>query len=156
MTQPATQESWSIPLEAGQQYPIVMEYFNHTADSTAVLSWSSASQPLEVIPAVPSVPPLVTGGLSMVLGQYYGTTNFTDLLDSRYETGIDFNWTNTQPFPNMANTNLSVMWTGQIVAQYSGPYTFYVTSTAECGCISMARWSSMIGTPTDQRSIQQP
>jgi hypothetical protein len=70
----------------------------------------------------------VTGGLSMALGQYYGTTNFTDLLDTRYDTSVDFNWSNAAPFPNMNQTNFSVKWTGQILAQYSQPYTFYTTS----------------------------
>jgi sugar lactone lactonase YvrE len=126
--QPATQESWSIPLQAGQQYPIVMEYFSNTADSVCTLSWASPSTPEEIIPQLPSVPPLVTGGLSMVLGQYYGTTNFTDLLDTRYDPSIDFNWSSAAPFPNMNQTNFSVKWTGQILAQYSAPYTFYTTS----------------------------
>jgi hypothetical protein len=126
--QGATEESWSIPLQAGQQYPIVMEYYNDTADSTAVLSWASASQPKEVIPPFPTEPALATGGLSMVQGQYFGNTNFTDLLDTRAESAIDFNWSNAPPFPNMNQTNFSVKWTGQIVPQYSENYTFYTTS----------------------------
>jgi len=128
VTQPATEESWSIPLQAGRQYPIVMEYFDNTAASTAVLSWASASQPKEVIPEYPAVPPLEDGGLSMVEGQYYGTTNFTDLLDTRIESAINFNWSSAAPFPNMNQTYFSVKWTGQILAQYSEPYTFYTTS----------------------------
>jgi hypothetical protein len=125
--QGATQESWSIPLQAGQQYPFVMEYFNNTADSTVSLSWASPSQPLEVIPPFPAEPALVAGGLSDVVGQYFGATNFTDLLDTRVESAIEFNWS-SPPFPNMSQTNFSVKWTGQILAQYSEPYTFYTTS----------------------------
>jgi sugar lactone lactonase YvrE len=127
MDQAATMESWSIPLKAGQQYPIVMQYYSDMASSVAQLYWSSPSQPLEIIPAFPQVPALQTGGLVMVEGQYFGTVNFTNLLDTRIESAINFNWS-VAPFPNMSQTNFSVKWTGQILAQYSQNYTFYTTS----------------------------
>jgi hypothetical protein len=123
-----TEASWSIPLKAGQQYPVIMEYYQNIGGSTAVLSWASGSQAKEVVPQFPTIPPLVNGGLSMVQGLYYGNTDFTNLLDTRIESSIDFDWSAAPPFPNMSQTNFSVRWTGQLLAQYSEPYTLYATS----------------------------
>ena len=126
--QGATIQSWSLPLQAGQQYPVVMQYYEDSGSSTAVLAWSSPSQPEEVIPPYPQVPTLQTGGLVMVQGQYFGSQNFVNLLDTRIENAINFNWSSAAPFPNMSQTEFSVKWTGQILAQYTQNYTFYTTS----------------------------
>jgi PA14 domain len=40
----------TIALQAGQKYPLVLEYFENTNQASVRLSWSSASQPQEVIP----------------------------------------------------------------------------------------------------------
>ena len=40
----------TIALQAGQKYPLVMEYFESTGQASVRLSWSSASQAQEVIP----------------------------------------------------------------------------------------------------------
>ncbi|HEY0550172.1 MAG TPA: PA14 domain-containing protein, partial [Verrucomicrobiae bacterium] len=47
---PATEFSGTIALTGGQQYNVVMEYFEGTGDAVARLSWSSASTPKAVIP----------------------------------------------------------------------------------------------------------
>jgi hypothetical protein len=44
------QNSGTISLAAGQQYTITMEYFENTGGAVAQLSWSSASQPKQIIP----------------------------------------------------------------------------------------------------------
>jgi transcriptional regulator CtsR len=60
---PATEFSGNIALTGGQQYDIVMEYFEGAGDAVARLSWSSASTAKAVIPqnrlylpAPPTVP----------------------------------------------------------------------------------------------------
>jgi hypothetical protein len=40
----------TIALQAGQKYPLVLEYFENTGQASVRLSWSSASQVQEVIP----------------------------------------------------------------------------------------------------------
>ena len=45
-----TNHTGTITLSAGQQYDIRMEYYENRGDASAQLSWSSASQDLEVIP----------------------------------------------------------------------------------------------------------
>jgi hypothetical protein len=55
MDQWPAEESGSLALAAGQQYPITMEYYrdgngNDGGDATAALAWSSQSTPMAVIP----------------------------------------------------------------------------------------------------------
>jgi hypothetical protein len=45
-----TEFSGTIDLTAGQQYSIVMEYYENTAGAMAQLSWSSPSTPKQIIP----------------------------------------------------------------------------------------------------------
>ena len=44
------ENSGTIALQAGQKYPLVLEYFENTNQASVRLSWSSASQAQEVIP----------------------------------------------------------------------------------------------------------
>ncbi len=66
--QPAINWTGSIALEAGQRYDLRMEYFENGGGAMAALSWSSQSQPLEIVPqsqlfsdTVPVVPPPAPG-----------------------------------------------------------------------------------------------
>jgi len=68
--QSATGWNGSVPLLAGQKYPITMEYYENAVDAEAILSWSSASQTKTVIPQsqlypvfAPAFSP-VAGGIS--------------------------------------------------------------------------------------------
>jgi hypothetical protein len=46
-----TEWSGTISLQAGQKYSIWVEYYEKTGEATAKLSWSSASQAKEIVPA---------------------------------------------------------------------------------------------------------
>ncbi len=48
--QPATEWTATIPLVADRMYEVQMEFFDNTDHAVAQLSWSSASQPLQVVP----------------------------------------------------------------------------------------------------------
>ncbi len=52
----ATENSGSITLVRGRHYDIVLEYFEGSGLATAMLSWSSASQPQEIIPTAQLFP----------------------------------------------------------------------------------------------------
>jgi PKD repeat protein/glucose/arabinose dehydrogenase len=73
--QSPTEHSGTIALQAGQRYPIRIEYYDESVGALARLLWSSASQPKQVVPASqlfppppPNQPPYavddVSGGLS--------------------------------------------------------------------------------------------
>src|SRR5690349_4899461 len=60
-------------------------------------------------------------------GQYFHNENFTGLAVERIEA-VNFNWGSASPAPGLDADTYSVRWTGQIQAQYSQSYTFFVTS----------------------------
>jgi len=53
----ATENSGTITLTAGQRYDLKMEYYDNLIDAVAKLSWSSPSQPKEIIPKSQLYPP---------------------------------------------------------------------------------------------------
>ncbi len=59
---------------------------------------------------------------------YYDELNFQNLVDTRVDFEIDFDWGNAAPFSQMKPNNYSVRWTGQVEAPVSGRYTFYTQS----------------------------
>jgi len=65
------------------------------------------------------------GGLT---AQYYLGTNFETPVETRVDPVVDFSWTDEPPLPGMPTDNFSIRWTGQVMAQRTGEYTF-MTST---------------------------
>ncbi|HKY29698.1 MAG TPA: PA14 domain-containing protein, partial [Pyrinomonadaceae bacterium] len=57
LDQGPTEWSGSIALTAGQRYDVVMEFYENGGGATAKLSWSSASQPKQIIPQSRLYPP---------------------------------------------------------------------------------------------------
>ncbi len=51
-----TERSGTIALQAGQRYNLKLEYFEYNVDATVRLLWSSASQPLQIVPQSQLVP----------------------------------------------------------------------------------------------------
>lgn len=75
----------------------------------------------------PLEPRQLLSGTGLV-GEYYGTQNFTDLKVIRTDATVNFNWNSSSPDPSMAQTNYSVRWVGQVEAEYSETYTFYTNT----------------------------
>jgi hypothetical protein len=58
-------------------------------------------------------------------GRYYYNFDFTNLVFTRLDPNINFDWgTSTSPAPGMPTQNYSVRWTGKIKPAYSEVYTF--------------------------------
>jgi hypothetical protein len=64
------------------------------------------------------------GGLT---GQYYNDMTLTNLVLTRLDPGINFNWGAKSPDPLVNPDNFSVRWAGDLEAIFTEPYTFYVT-----------------------------
>jgi alpha-D-xyloside xylohydrolase len=64
------------------------------------------------------------GGLT---GRYYAGRNLDKLVLTRTDPKVDFNWTTVRP-PELPAENYSVSWTGSIVADVAGKYTFNTVS----------------------------
>jgi DNA-binding beta-propeller fold protein YncE len=125
--QQPTDWTGSIDLQAGQKYPIRMEYYDNTAGAKAKLSWKtpSASQE-EVIPSYrlyPDSPP--ASGLT---GSYYDNADLTGKIMSRVDPTVDFDWGNGSPDKSIDPDTFSVRWTGQVYAPDTGTYTFSTNS----------------------------
>ncbi len=63
-----------------------------------------------------------------LVGQYYDNMDFTNLMLTRTDATVDFNWGSGAPHSSMGVDTFSVRWTGKVQPQYSGTYTFF-TST---------------------------
>ncbi len=63
-------------------------------------------------------------------GQYYDTSNFTSLMTTRTDAGVNFNWGTTIPSGTTITNadSFSVIWTGQIEPEFTENYTFFVTA----------------------------
>lgn len=118
--------SQPITLAAGQMCDIVFEYFDSAGDAVAKLSWSTASMPEVIIPQAQLFAPSMGTGLQ---GEYFDNVNATGVVvATRIDPVINFNWVVNPPISGVANTNISARWTGQILADQTGTYTFYTNS----------------------------
>ncbi|WP_246362479.1 glycosyl hydrolase [Paenibacillus alba] len=68
---------------------------------------------------VPSTPAASRNGLR---GEYYDNKDLTALKEVREDAKIDFNWSNSAPFPSMEADTFSVRWTGKLKPKYSETY----------------------------------
>ncbi len=110
----------TIALQAGTLYDIRVDYFEGTGNAQIELSWSSASQPLEVVPSS-SLYESPAG----LRGKYSDTSGHTL---SRIDPTLDFNWGSAAPDPAIDADNFEATWSGQIRADYSEQYTFSTIS----------------------------
>ncbi|HEV8605996.1 MAG TPA: PA14 domain-containing protein [Tepidisphaeraceae bacterium] len=68
---------------------------------------------------------LLTGGLT---GAYFDNMDFTGTKFTRIDPTINFNWGYGSPMSGIAADTFSVRWSGQVLAQKTERYTFYVRS----------------------------
>lgn len=135
--QGATEFSGQIPLSLGQMYNIKVEYFEHTGDAVAKLAWSSSSTPKQIIPQsqlFSSGNELLVGQGQGLAGYYFNSRNLSgkfapdfnspDLI--RIDPYTVFDWADGRPDSSIYADNFSVRWVGEIQAQYTETYTFYV------------------------------
>ena len=71
-----------------------------------------------------SAAPQQLGTGTGLVGAYYDNTDFTNLLVTRTDARIDFDWGNGSPDPSIGADGYSVRWTGYVQPFYSETYTF--------------------------------
>lgn len=77
--------------------------------------------------------PNVLGTPTGLTGRYYTDLLFTDLLVTRVEAPLSFTWTTADLPAGMPSSNdFSVIWTGQILADFSETYTFSILHGGAC------------------------
>ena len=122
VSQSATELSGMVSLVAGQYYPITMQYFQGTGAALAQLSWSSASQPREIVPPSALFPALPT-------------INWTNTMAGSSPWSTSSNWSgNVAP---TSGTDAAMQFLGNQTATAG-------TLTADSGtaAFSLKRWNS--------------
>lgn len=87
-----TEHSATIDLVAGVQHVIKVEHFDSAGPGEAILSWSSASQPKQVVPKSQLSPPGGVPAGTGLLTQYYNDFTLTSLALTRMEPQINDKW----------------------------------------------------------------
>jgi len=154
--------SGTIALQTGFIYDIRIEYFSGTGNAQARLSWSSPSQPKQVIPQARLYGPMVVpGGL---WGDYWDTFNGVfDYLGRRSDGPINFLWSSSGPgtltAPNTGlafsvpfSTDYQVRWMGTVLPPVTGTYTFYTQS--DDGVMLFVNGVQVINNWTDHGSVE--
>lgn len=68
-----------------------------------------------------------TGGDGLT-GNYFNGMNFETPVYSRVDPNINFDWSNDSPYASVNTDRFSVRWSGQIQADYTENYTFYLNT----------------------------
>ena len=130
---PRPASSEPIALEAGRRYPIKLMFTEGIGAARARLEWSGPGIPQGMLARehlfASSLPPdhLVEAAASRgLLGTYYRNPELSGPSRSRVDADLDFAWESQNPMPDVSRTNLSVRWTGQVLAEYTEEYTFTV------------------------------
>ncbi len=128
-------ETASAPfrMEQGKRCPIQLKYFDWTGSARVRLLWSGPDFMKGIIPkerlhakSFSSVHTADIRAKSGLAGTYYQNTEFGGATSTRVDSTVDFNWSDRDPLPGFSRTNLSVRWSGQLKADHTEEYTFYV------------------------------
>ena len=131
----AAAEVFSVPvrLEAGSRHLIRMHYTDSAGPARVRLFWSGPGLRKGVVPKerlhARSPLPAHAANISTnhgLLGTYYRSRDFSGPSETRVDPVIDVAWVNRDPLPGFPRTNLSIRWSGQVKADHSEEYTFYV------------------------------
>jgi hypothetical protein len=115
-----------IMLFAGQKYDITMEFVEYRG-GTVQLLWQPPKQRIySLIPKEQLYTPPTTG--NGLRATYFNSLDFKGSSVTRIDSNVDFNWGLGAPMPGIAADTFSVRWTGQILADVSGTYTFRTNS----------------------------
>src|SRR5205823_1392436 len=84
--------------------------------------------PLELLEARCLLASAVAGVGSGLVANYFADTELTNLVKTRVDPTVDFQWGTGSPDPAVPSDFFSARWTGKVQAQYSETYTFYTNS----------------------------
>jgi hypothetical protein len=104
--------SASVAADAGQYRVVVTNSAGSATSNTASLTVNSA----------------VVGTGTGLTGQYFNDQTLTNLVLTRTDPTVSFNWDSGSPDPSVPVDHFSARWTGQVQAQFSETYTFYTDS----------------------------
>ncbi len=137
------EETATITLVAGRRYDIEVTVFENAGGAGARLSWQSARQPKQVVPAAQLFPTAATQTVTVRTGAGRGADSSFQIQDgnvqadyfannstsgspvlSRLEGDISTFWGGGGPGGGVPNDNFSVRYTGFVLPQFTEDYTF--------------------------------
>ncbi len=113
---------WSFGDGATATGPIASHSYTSVASHTATLTVTDA------VGASAQASAIVTTSPSGLQGEYFDNMNLTNLLLTRTDMTVDFDWGTGSPAAGIGANTFSVRWTGRILPAYTETYTFYTTS----------------------------
>jgi hypothetical protein len=128
-----TEFSAELPLQAGKEYPIKMEYYDRGGEAYAELSWESNLSHRSVIKEIGSFDIGYTFQNPYGLeadwnATYFKGREFKEQILTKKEPTLFFS-SNKDPFTSgVPNENFCARYTSQIKIPQSGTYTFFTTS----------------------------
>lgn len=123
INQPATSYQATVNLAQGD-HAIKMEFYDHTEDAVAKLTWDFAPDN-STTPTPTPTPGASSNGLT---GTYFDNMDLTGTSISRTDSTVNFDWGNGSPDPAIGPDSFSARWTGQVMPKYTETYTFYTDS----------------------------
>ncbi|RXP53811.1 T9SS C-terminal target domain-containing protein [Lutibacter sp. HS1-25] len=145
-----TVDTGTINLVAGQKYAIVLEYYEYTGGAVAELSWSSASQSLQIIPqsqlfpstcaspssanvvinSIPTAPPPTTTGGQICIG------SSATLSASGAASGGIYKWYNAATSGTLLKTSANNTDNTFVTPTLGSTTNYWVSITNASGCES--------------------
>lgn len=124
-----------LALASDKRVPIRLVMANASGAARAQLLWAGPGISKRFIPrsrlyAKSSLPSRTAEvfGASGLVGTYYAHADFSGPSHTRLDSTVNFAWTDRDPFPRFGRTNLAIRWTGQVKADHSEEYSFFVTA----------------------------
>jgi hypothetical protein len=118
--------SGSVMLFAGMKYDVRVEFVEYRG-GTVQLQWRPPHQRnYSLIPQTQLFAPAATG--NGLRATYFNSPNFRGKSVTRIDSSVDFNWGTGTPMAGIAAETFSIRWTGQVLADVSGTYTFRTNS----------------------------
>jgi LysM repeat protein len=111
-----------VPLGTGN-HAIRLEYYEATGNAFAYLTWTRLSTPSPSATPIPGATPVASG--SAWTGYYFANMFLDDLVFTRIDPSIDFNWGTGSPGVGVPKDLWSARWISTQYFPASGVYQFF-------------------------------
>ena len=122
----ASGDTYAVDVPLGTGYHALrVEYYEATGNASVSVTWTRTNTPTPIgtpIPGATPTPPVTSGGAWT--GYYFGNQELDDLIFTRIDPSIDFDWGRGSPGPGVPKDLFSVRWISTQYFPTSGVYQF--------------------------------
>ncbi|MEZ0254187.1 MAG: DUF1800 family protein [Chthoniobacter sp.] len=143
-----TSTGTTASLTANTLYPARVEFYDVSANGSAILSWKPGNTGSFVTVPATNFFQDAGGTIAGVAGNYWTNTAFLGVPSfSDFQTQINYNKGSGQPGDTWAVTNFSATWDGYLAAATAGTYTFSLQAQSKArlyvnGTLVVDGWST--------------